>query len=860
MPAAPSGTSVRFGALAAVAVAGTLVAYAKFATLWPTDGVRREEACQVRVGMYFTDTLAVDPDEATWAAYRACLASVWQARLGWLVGGMLALALAAALLYRLQPVWRIRRSRLRRLDEFPSVSAFLTGPLTELIAVAGLRHPPVFLLDPASPRAGGLAFGRRHPTYVCLDAGIVAAAVRDRPTFDAVVLHELAHVRAGDVPVTYLTIAVWRAFLLVALLPFVAVTFHPALLSANPWRMPDAESVTATSVSMMGHAVVMVAMVFLARVAVLRAREKHADVLVADWTGRHQPYTSVIATPPARRWRRWTTHPSNAARSRAMRRPYLLLRPGVGEYFALGLAVDLAWLETVEALRLLYWYHGDNASFLVMRVVWGLSAGLLICGLVLQGVAFRRAAAGARSGVFVLPGFALGSGLALGALLHAPVGVTPLAGLGDPVPLVFAAGVAVCCAALSGWAGRCTELAGPAVAGWRTGAVAAVTLLTCVVVIAPLYRYPHAASTAVWQSLVSPALDLVREYATVAGDPTLATPSLWAVVVPFLYNPGYRAVGVCLAALWVLPVLLVPGLGRRLRAGLLGSAVATAVWVPLIVFPGADDDPATALVMSARELTGAAILQLVIAVVLTRRSGWLAASVGVWAFAAICTAGIWLAHGNDGVVDSVLAARPMQFLPLTATAALLIGAAVPRPAGPQPTAAVAWGGRAGSGQPVLALAALLTIVGATLVYSPKAPGAVPILPPATAPARINPDQALVIWSNGGGLQQLNAITAANAEIFSGPATPEHYAAACRRFQPVVADAAAFPSPPVEPVRSQWQAMLKSWQTAASECVRIFGEQGTGSDLLGRSFQEAPSLTTTILGELDAAAARVTGGR
>jgi hypothetical protein len=859
MPAAPSSTSVRFGALAAVAIAGTLVTYAKFATLWPTDGVRREESCQVRADLYFTDTLAVDPDETKWAAYRACLAPVWQARLGWLVGGLLALTLVAALLYLLQPVWRIRRSRLRRLDDFPSVRELLAEPLTELVATAGLRRPPVFLLDPASPRAGGLAFGRRRRTYVCLDAGLVAAAGRDRPAFDAVVLHELAHVRAGDVPVTYLTIAVWRAFLLVGLLPFLAVTFHPALLSASPWRTPDASSVNAMSASMLGHAVVMVTMVFLARVAVLRTRESHADVLVAGWTGRPQPYTSVIAAPSARRWWRWTTHPSHAARSRAMRRPYLLLRPGIGEYFALGLAVDLVWLETVEALRLLYWYRSGNESFLVMRVLWGLVAGVLICGLVLRGRAFRRAAADARRGVFVLPGLALGSGLTLGALLQASVGVTPLAGLGAPAPIVFAAGVAAGCGALSGWAGRCTELAGRTVGGWRTGAVAAVTLLICVVVIAPLHRFPYAASTAVWHSLVSPALDLVREYAMAAGNPTLAVPSLWGVVVPFLYNTGYRAVGVCLAALWVVPMLLVPGLGRRLRAGALGAAVATVLWIPLLVLPDIGDDPAAALVTSARELAGAALLQLVLAVVLTRRSGWLAAAAGVWAFAAIGTVGIWLAHGNDGVVDSVLAARPMQFLPLTGTAALLLAAAVPRPKAPRPTAVASPGGHAGSGYPVLALAALLAVVGTTLVYWPKAPGAVPILPPDPAPVRINPDQALVIWTNGGGLQRLSTITAASAEIFSGSATPESYAAACRRFQPVVAGAAAFPPPPVEPVRSQWREMLESWETGASECVRIFGEQGTGSDLLGSSFRAAQSLTATILVELDAATTRVVGG-
>jgi Zn-dependent protease with chaperone function len=142
-------------------------------------------------------------------------------------------------------------------------------------------------VDPTSPRARGLAFGRRRRVYVCLDVGLVATAWRDRPSFDAVVLHELAHVRAGDVLSTYLTIAVWRAFLLVGMLPFVAVTLDSLLLSSQPWRIPDSSAIdSSVTWSLLGHAIVMVAMVFLTRAAVLRARELYADAQTAIWTGR----------------------------------------------------------------------------------------------------------------------------------------------------------------------------------------------------------------------------------------------------------------------------------------------------------------------------------------------------------------------------------------------------------------------------------------------------------------------------------------------------------------------------------------------------------------------------------------------
>jgi Zn-dependent protease with chaperone function len=841
VPAAPAGTTVRFGTLVAVAAAGTLVVYATFAELWPVGQPRHQESCQVRAGLYLTSESVTDPDEATWSAYHACLTPVWLPRLVWLTAGLLALSVVSVLLYRLLPAWRIRRSRLRRLDGFPGLHDHLADRLAALVVQAGLRRPPVFLLDPASPRTGGLVFGTgRHP-YVCLDAGLVATAVRDRPVFDAIVLHELAHIRAGDVPVTYLTIAVWRSFLLVALLPYTAVFLDPMLLSSDPWRLPDWTSINEGKWDMLGRAVMMVAMVFLARVAVLRARECHADALVAGWTGRREPYGSMIVPAPGRRWWRWTTHPGLAARGRVMRRPHLLLRPGAGEYLALGLATGLVWLEIVQVLRLLYWYRSGNESFLVMRIVWGLVVGALICGLVLRGVAYRRAGGRSGPGLFVLPGLALGGGLVLSGPLQFFADGTTVTGLGSPIALALTVGVAAGCAALSGWAGRCAELAGASLNSRQAVSIAAVTVLTSIGVIASWYRYPHTAVTAIWDDLVEPAVRLLRAE---TADQTLSV-----VVVPFLLNTTYLTVGACLAALWVVPVLLVPGLGHRLRTGTLAAAAATTVWAAPAALLPAGAGPAAALVSSAHELAAAAILQVVLAVVLTRRSGWLTAAIAVWTLAVCCTVGIWIAHWNDGVVDSVLAARPMQLLPLTGTAALLLAAAVPRPAGRNGS------GRHGSRGPVLALAALLGVVGVTLGYWPKAPGALALLPPEPATVPIDSDGALVIWTNGGGLARINAITAANSVIFSGPSTPEHYASTCRSLQPVLDEAGAFPPPPVEPVRSQWRQMLGAWQTAAGECVRVFGGQGGESDLLGSSFSTAQTLAAGILGELSAATAR-----
>ncbi|MFF4243622.1 M48 family metalloprotease [Streptomyces sp. NPDC001822] len=85
--------------------------------------------------------------------------------------------------------------------------------LDELVATAGLARPPRFVVASAAVTASAVVFGRwRRPT-IRLDGGLVATSDTQRDRFRAVVLHELAHVRNGDVGVTYFTVALWRVFL-----------------------------------------------------------------------------------------------------------------------------------------------------------------------------------------------------------------------------------------------------------------------------------------------------------------------------------------------------------------------------------------------------------------------------------------------------------------------------------------------------------------------------------------------------------------------------------------------------------------------------------------------------------------------
>ena len=56
----------------------------------------------------------------------------------------------------------------------------------------------------------------------------------DQPAFRAVLLHELAHLRNGDVDKTYLTLAIWRAFVAGALIPFALSSIREKALRIKP--------------------------------------------------------------------------------------------------------------------------------------------------------------------------------------------------------------------------------------------------------------------------------------------------------------------------------------------------------------------------------------------------------------------------------------------------------------------------------------------------------------------------------------------------------------------------------------------------------------------------------------------------
>ncbi|MGI5504065.1 M48 family metalloprotease [Lentzea sp. CA-135723] len=780
-PRVPSGTTLRFASLVLLAAATTLQIFGQYGASWPVTTSLDDARCQVRSGLYFTSSLAVDPDESKWDAYRACMAPFLVPRGLWLLGGLVLLTSAALLIYFLRPRWRIFRRGLVPVPEE------LHETLAALVEEAGLTKAPVFLLEPTKMHMGGTAFGNHRRKYVSLNAAMLVVHREQPETFRAIVLHELAHVRA-DVTVTYATLAIWRAFVVVVLTPYVLTLINPMLLSRTPWK-PFVLPPGYITFSIAWRLAVMVLLVFLARIAVLRAREKYADVLVVRWTGDQDPYRVL----PARSWfRRWFGHhPAPAARSTAMRDPDSLLRPGFWEVLACALAVQIAWWHTTSALRNLSWYHSGNESFLVMRIVWVVPMAALI-GL----VAWRGAAGVVRCGTFLVPGLAIGTGLVLGDQLD-------MYGFGfDKVSVQSV----LASAALTGtavlvtvWAGYCATLVRTRRQAWLLG-------LSIPLVVFPLLAWfaEIRAVEAMWRNNITPVFELLAGYTSSNVDAV----ALQAVSFPFLLNFNRTVTVVALALVWLVPLLLRRELPRgAVIAGAAGGVLAAVA----VVLLGNISPP---LVATAWQIVAVVAVELVVVLAAARHVDRVGALLATWLTGLVATVAIWLTHLDGTQVDSVLASRPLQVLPVLGTLAALLGgfAHVSRPRHPS--------------RPWFAVAAAVLGVG-MVAWQPGATDAsASMQPPVPTSTELNTDDAVNTWIYGGGWDRMMTVVHATNQVFVGvkATDPAGILQGCENLVPALRE--EFPDPPDAVIAENWRTALADLETAARSCVAVYRDGRT----------------------------------
>ena len=401
----PSDTTFRFLLFIAANIGISLLAfdwlYSQFADL----GAEARGLYECLLGM--NAPVGQLPTDEQQSAFLSCMAAVNEARRTAVVLGVAALLIGGAVAYLIAVAMLRRRYRPLREADAPE----LWAQINALSGEAGLASSPGLRWQPVDARALGLAFGPPGRRELAFTGGLVPLAVRDPPAFRSIVLHELAHIRNRDVDLAYYAIGIWRALVVVAIIPFVVTLLDellsdPGIVGSFGWRL-----------------LALVPLVYLVRAGILRAREHDADVRAST----HEPEIRRVlgAAADAERqmsstetrwaWRRWIAwHPTVSQRVAVIDDPAPLLRLGVLDALGVGIVGSLAYEEVATLVG--YFGLGPFTTRGLAALAFGPLVGLIVAlGTWRQTFAFL---ATGRGPVRIVPlALALVGGLLIGQRL-----------------------------------------------------------------------------------------------------------------------------------------------------------------------------------------------------------------------------------------------------------------------------------------------------------------------------------------------------------------------------------------------------------------------------------------------------------
>ncbi|MGK8507392.1 M48 family metalloprotease [Nocardia asiatica] len=346
------------------------------------------------------------------ATVDACSTRVGATAAAIAVAAVVVLVAGAALAYWLWPSWHIRR---RRLIAFPA--AAFPVPAAKLAKLAGNTEVR-FLLDPADNRVDGRAFGRYGRRYVILTRGLLERWRKNDGdgSVDAVVSHELAHIRNRDIDPAYAAVWTWRLLVLLGGVPF------------GCWVLVElAMGDRRTALGYGWRIVALLGLTLLIRNGLLRAREYYADLRAGRSCPNQLRRLLRTAPDPTRRARlraRFGLHPSVAERRRMLDEPGELLAPRALSLVTVGLSAMLAY-DLVDAVTAVAGLRTPIAPLAGMTLTT-LVATAGIAQAALRSALWVRVAGDDhpwRGSAFHIPlvalahGLALAAGLVLGRLL-----------------------------------------------------------------------------------------------------------------------------------------------------------------------------------------------------------------------------------------------------------------------------------------------------------------------------------------------------------------------------------------------------------------------------------------------------------
>jgi hypothetical protein len=476
----PAGTNARFALVVVLALVTSAKMVLEFVYSFTA---RYSYRCDLAAGI---DTYRVNPDVnvisarlTQAAAYTNCESRLATPPPWWLTAGwpLLVLVVAVFLSYA-DSWWKTRASRVRPIGEYDRQGKgfVISGEVLKLALDAGLTWDAGLsamrrcVVDVTPTAGSATVFGSNRRPVLCLPLGLVAGrlerafACEDDPAFNAVLLHEFAHIRSGDVTAARGTIAVWRGFLLVALLPYLVIA---AILSAHGTIAGQEEVSSAVDQRDLLITLVLACLGYLARSDVLRTREIYADREAVDNDADKRPWTVYKGDDLSRTGRAarafaelWRSHPSWGLRARSLDDPVVLFTVQALPVFLAGVAaalIDADFQYVVLA-------YGQGSTWIGSQWMWqgtgALSAALVtaIVGVALwRLVAYDRqpgkAVTGLRTGLWLGAGMIAGDLAAGQGTINRLVPARP-----EMLLLVLAAG-----AGFSWWTVQC---AGAWLARW----------------------------------------------------------------------------------------------------------------------------------------------------------------------------------------------------------------------------------------------------------------------------------------------------------------------------------------------------------------------------------------------------------
>ncbi|MFV2124703.1 M48 family metalloprotease [Micromonospora sp. LOL_013] len=383
----PSDTSVRYAVLAGMVLATTSIIYTR---LWldrlgPDSPYQGCSAELTQLGNVWQIAEPLPAYRPIMERIAGCLRNDAAAASSWAMVGIVVVAAAAVAGYLALPRWRIRRRGLRPLG--PEAPEGLVAHLDTLATRAGLTRAPTFWLDPYALDQAH-AFGTQRHCHVPLHPAAVGdfADPARRGRFDAVVLHELAHVRNRDIRYTYLTQTTWWSFLLLAVVPYLVFRLLPlGFGDADGWWPAPMHPETAQRQVFLSVAVLIV-VVLLTRQSILRVRETYADVTSAAIGDPDQLRQLAQEQGQRSRWWWLSSHPPARQRARLLLDPTRL--PATGIVVAAGAGFAVALLQSSAnglLVQLVLRFFGDPTAFFMayptLSLLTHFTGALLLAGI-----------------------------------------------------------------------------------------------------------------------------------------------------------------------------------------------------------------------------------------------------------------------------------------------------------------------------------------------------------------------------------------------------------------------------------------------------------------------------------------------